>query len=529
MVPVGTAAKASWCPAISRCWRCRRTARSSIRSSGFGTICAVTGSPTRCFPAWRTSSRPARWPGTGLPTTPAWSARSARSPGLRLHPLCRAACYRTVVCDRKYTQVRKYPEIRITGQVYSHVCTGTNGCGLAVGSAPTSTAQLEIQGPAFAPYQPASMDANQAEFWTVSSQTFEGVDSKKTPIPSHQWAWAYCPSGWPGTPNPNWICLKNATFNPSLLYEMAYTAKNPLVLGVGFAAFRDLGSFLRYEAAAPGGGSNPISGTVKRTYTVGSSQSGPSLHGFIFWGFNQDENGRTVFDGAWPQIDGRMMVMNIRWGQPNNLMYLYMGGDEAPVWWADYPNLARRLPPNGMLHRCAKSNTCPQILETFASAELYSEKFSASLCGFTCIADIPLPLNVHRYYSPGATHGGGNGSFTWAAPGTVAIPAGQSLPNDPIPETFTNDALTYAFIQLLMSGTPMPPSVYPTLARGELVPNTAAAEGFPNIPDLPYHGDQAWPPFVYDFGPERTTTKRVAYQLSSHQSSRVCCPSMRRK
>jgi hypothetical protein len=163
--------------------------------------------------------------------------------------------------------------------------------------------------------------------------------------------------------------------------------------------------------------------------------------------------------------------------------------------------LARRLPPNGMLHRCANSNTCPQILETFGSAELYSEKFSASLCGFTCIADIPLPSNVYRYYSRGATHGGGNGSFTWAAPSTVAIPAGQSLPNNPIPETFTNNALTYAFIQLLISGTPMPPSVYPTLARRELVPNTAAAEGFPNIPGLPYQGDQAWPPFVYDFGP----------------------------
>jgi Alpha/beta hydrolase domain len=389
----------------------------------------------------------------------------------------------------------------ITGEVYGHVCTGTNGCGLAVGSAPTSTAQLVIQGPAFAPYQPASMDTNQAQFWTVSSQTFMGVDSAKTPIQSDQWAWAYCPSGWPGTPNPNWICLKNGTFNPSLLYEMVYTAKNPLVLGVGFAAFRDLGSFLRYEPVAPGRGSNPIFGTVSKTYTVGSSQSGAFLHGFIFWGFNKDENGRKVFDGAWPQIDGRMMVMSIRWGQPNNLMYLYMGGDEAPVWWADYPNLARGLPPNGMLDRCANSNTCPQILETFASAELYSEKFSASLCGFTCVEDIPIPSNVHRYYTPGATHGGGNGSFTWAAPGTVAIPAGQSLPNNPIPETFTNNALTYAFIQLLMQGTPMPPSVYPTLARGELVPNTAAAEGFPNIPGLPYQGDQAWPPFVYDFGP----------------------------
>jgi Alpha/beta hydrolase domain len=393
----------------------------------------------------------------------------------------------------------------ITGAVYGHVCTGTNGCGLAVGSAPTSTAQLVIQGPAFVPYQPASMDTSQAQFWTVSSQTFTGVTSAKTPIPSDQWAWAYCPSGWPGTPNPNWICLKTGTFNPNLLYEMAYTAKNPLVLGVGFAAFRDLGSFLRYGTVAPGGGSNPISGTVTKASTVGSSQSAAFLHGFIFWGFNKDENGRKVFDGAWPQVDGRMMVMNIRWGQPNNLMYLYMGGDEAPVWWADYPNLARGLPANGMLHRCAQNNTCPEILETFASAELYSEKFHASLCGFTCIEDIPIPSNVHRYYTPGGTHGGGAANFTWASPATITTPAGQSLPTSPIPATHTNNALNFAFVQLIMQGTPMPPSVYPTIARGELVPNTAAAEGYPDfnltVPRLTYRGDQAWPPFVYDFGP----------------------------
>jgi hypothetical protein len=401
--------------------------------------------------------------------------------------------------------VNKNGKEPITGKLYGHVCTGTNGCGLTVGSAPTSTAQLAIQGPAFVPYQPASMDTNQAQFWTVSSQTFKGVTGAKTPIPSGQWAWAYCPNGWPGTPNPNWICLKNGTFDPSLLYEMVYTAKNPLVLGVGFAAFRDLGSFLRYEPVAPDGGSNPIFGTVSTTYTVGSSQSGAFLHGFIFWGFNKDENGRKVFDGAWPQVDGRMMVMNIRWGQPNNLMYLYMGGDEAPVWWADYPNLARGLPANGMLHRCAQSNTCPEILETFASAELYSEKFSGSLCGFTCIEDIPIPANVHRYYTPGGTHGGGTASFTWTSPAAITTPAAQSLPTSPIPATHTNNALTYAFVQLIMRGTPMPPSVYPTLARGELVPNTAAAEGYPDfhvtVPRLAYQGDQAWPPFVYDFGP----------------------------
>ena len=395
----------------------------------------------------------------------------------------------------------------ITGKVYSHVCTGTNGCGLAVGSAPTSTAQLVIQGAGrFAPYQPASMDTKQAEFWTVSSQTFTGVTGPKTPIPSDKWAWAYCPNGWPGTPNPNWICLKDATFDPSLLYEMVYTAKDPLVLGVGFAAFRDLGSFLRYEPVAPDGGANPIFGSVSKAYTIGNSQAGAFLHGLIFYGFNRDESRRKVFDGAWPQVDGRMMVMNLRWGQPNNLMYLYVAGDEAPVWWADYPNLARGLPPNGMLHRCAQTDTCPEILETFASAELYSEKFSASLCGFTCIEDIPIPSNVHRYYTAGGTHGGGAANFNWTSPATIATPAVQSLPTSPIPATHTNNALTWAFVELLMTGKPMPPSVYPTIARGELVPNTAAAEGYPDfsttVPRLTYRGDQAWPPFVYDFGPQ---------------------------
>jgi hypothetical protein len=129
------------------------------------------------------------------------------------------------------------------------------------------------------------------------------------------------------------------------------------------------------------------------------------------------------------------MVMNLRWAAPNDLMYLDRGGDEAPVWWADYPNLARNLPANGMLHRCAQNNTCPQILETFGSGEIYSEKLSVSLCGFTCVADIPLPSNVHRYYSAGATHGGGTVSFTWSSPTSITIPAGQSLANDPIPET----------------------------------------------------------------------------------------------
>src|SRR6202023_2504015 len=115
MVPVGTTAMDWWCPAISLCWRCRPTARSSIQWSGFGTICAATGSPTRCFEASPTSWTPARWRGTGSPPTPAWSARSARSPGLRLRPLY---SWR-LLCGLR-SKTHSCPEI--SGDPYKAVC-----------------------------------------------------------------------------------------------------------------------------------------------------------------------------------------------------------------------------------------------------------------------------------------------------------------------------------------------------------------------------------------------------------------------
>jgi hypothetical protein len=59
------------------------------------------------------------------------------------------------------------------------------------------------------------------------------------------------------------------------------------------------------------------------------------------------------------------LYINERWAQPNVLSDLYMGGNEAPDWWADWPNMARDLPPAGMLDRCKASHTCPQVLETW--------------------------------------------------------------------------------------------------------------------------------------------------------------------
>ena len=431
----------------------------------------------------------------------------------------------------------------ITGPVYSHVAPKTSGptAQLIISNSPSAvagTGSPPATGGVFTPYQPATSDTTKATFWSETSQTLGGVNTDKEPVSSSDWSWAYCPNGSGGagyTPSTTWICLKNPAtgFDPGRLYEIVFPAANPLVLGVGYAATRDLVSFLHHGNNAPGGGSNPISGSVTKTLIVGSSQSGAFIRALIFYGFNEDENGhgfnndehshdfddehghghehgRIVFDGANPQIDGRMLWLNERFAQPTVLLQLYMGGNEAPVWWTNYPNEARHLGANGLLRRCKESNTCPEILEWFGELEFYGEKMGPDITGYCviCRNDIPVPQNVHRFYHPGTSHGGGAGGvagFSWSAPPATPVNSNQMYPSNLNPETQTNNALLQDFIQLLMTGAAMPTSTpgveWPTVQHRQLVANNAADVGFPNIPGFPYGGNNAWPPIVYDFGP----------------------------
>jgi hypothetical protein len=190
--------------------------------------------------------------------------------------------------------------------------------------------------------------------------------------------------------------------------------------------------------------------------------------------------------------------MNVRFALPDVITNLYMMADEAPVWWAHYPDKARHLPANGLLDRCTETRTCPEVLETFGSLEFYDEKMSPDLIGFTAEEDIPLPRNVHRYYYPATTHGGGSGGFTFVA--NPAPANGCVFPANPNPESDTNNALQDDFVALVMHGTPMPRSSYPTLRDRLLVPATQREEGFPNIPKYPFQGNQINFAELFDFG-----------------------------
>jgi Alpha/beta hydrolase domain len=373
------------------------------------------------------------------------------------------------------------------------------------------------------PYKPASLDTNRATLTIHSHETIDGKVTVAGVVPASDWAWAKCDAinPFPGTPDPTQICLKNG-FDNKLLYQVVFTAKDPYVLGVGFAAFRDVAAFFRHETADRFGTANPIAGLVKHVISRGNSQSGNFLRGFIHLGFNQDEAGRQVHDGAWPIIAGRRIALNFRWAQPDGVLELYQAGSEGPQWWLPHPDPVRRDAQGktatlGILDRCSVTKTCPKIIEHFGSAEVWSLKLTPEWVGTDGKVDIALPDNVRRYYIASTNHGG----FAVPSPGTAfsaslaesALPPPNcpgnnfgtgTLSANPLPHIHTVNALRVHFRNWVMSNTAPPASRWPLLAKGELVAADRQAMNFPAIPGIPntVPSNFIMPTFDYDWGPE---------------------------
>ena len=358
---------------------------------------------------------------------------------------------------------------------------------------PANTTTLPIlRGGVAGTADPASLDPSKA---TLTRRASEG--SAVVPLRSDDWAFADCSrSPFPGTPDPGKICVKGG-FNPAYLYELVYTAKDPKVHGIGFAATRDLNSYLRYSTRDDAGTPNVLGGRISWAISQGNSQSGTFLRSFIHLGFNQDEAGRIVFDGSNPNIAARLLAMNVRFAAPSGGAAMYEAGSDGVVWWADYADEARGRPSAGLLDRCRATDTCPKIVETFGSSEFYNLRASPSLVGTRADRDIPLPSNVRRYYFPGVRHGGGPGGFD----PTPQREACCGLVPNPNPSGDTLRALQNALVEWVVKGTLPPPSQYPRLDRGELASPTQAALGFPTIPGVPLPDGVLTPLYAYDFGP----------------------------
>jgi hypothetical protein len=349
---------------------------------------------------------------------------------------------------------------------------------------------------------PASLDTTKAKLISIARENNVGVRTGVVEIPSGDWAFADCRSTpFPGTASSTQICLKNG-FDPNLIYELVYTAKDPLVLGVGMAAMRDVVSFFRRASAADG---NPIAGKIEWVIGYGISQSGRYTKNFILLGFNEDEDGRIVWDGAHPIIGGSMGQFNIRFAQPGFVANIFQPGAEGPIWWGNYNDKARGRGVTGILERCRASHTCPKIFDDFGGAEIWYGRGSIGIAGTGGSHDIPLPGNVRLYYNASTAHGGGPGGFSLAQPalpGSTGNYFSLMLARNPNPQTETRRALFVALTDWVTKGRKPPRSEYPQVKDKTLVPATAKAMHWPKIPGAPTPDNVMNVLMDYDYGPD---------------------------
>ena len=267
-----------------------------------------------------------------------------------------------------------------------------------------------------------------------------------------------------------------AGFDAGAIYELVYTARDPMVLGLGFAAVRDVAAFLRQGTA-----DNPLGRPVQRAYAHGVSQSGRALRDFLYWGFNEDERGRLVFEAMNPHIAGtRRSFTNARFAQPgrnpaSHTDRLYPA-DQFPFTYAvmDDPVSGRR---DGLLLRCRLTNTCPKIFQTDSNYEFFGAR--ASLLVTDTHGDhIDLPADVRAYMTAGAPH--------FSDPDAVVTQTPVcALPVNPIHAGAPLRALLVALNGWVRDGIMPPSSRYPMRSDNTLV---AATDPFPAIPGLAYAG-----------------------------------------
>jgi len=284
-------------------------------------------------------------------------------------------------------------------------------------------------------------------------------------------------------------------FDGGAIYEFVYQAKDPIVMGLGFAAMRDVISFLRYRETDDAGTANPLAyrGLPEVAISFGNSQSGRYQRDMLYQGFNEDLSGRIVFDGIHPHIAGsRKTFTNYQFSQPGRWQKQhedhFYPGDQFPFTYATLTDpISGRT--DGLQVRCSRTNTCPKVIHTDGEAEVYQGR-SSLIVTDPLGGHIELPENVRAYVIAGTRHGGGRGVFSETNRGIC-----QNL-NSPMPISEIRTALTVALYEWVAHGTAPPASRFPTVANGGLVP--AADLAFPHIPGVTYNGS-ANPLEVRDF------------------------------
>ena len=259
------------------------------------------------------------------------------------------------------------------------------------------------------------------------------------------------------------------------IYEFVYPARDPVVMGIGFAAIRDLVSHLRHNPSAD----NPLSGAVRYAMGFGISQSGRVLRDLVHLGFNQDLAGRQVFDAIMPVVSGsRRTFVNHAFAQPGRYArqhedHLYLD-DQFPF---TYPTITDPVSgkADGILQRAREQGVCPKIIHLDTDADIWNARASL-VATDTAGIDLPMPEDVRLFVAAGTQH-------------SVYKPDQRKvteLPGNPLGYGFWMRALLIALVEWVECGAEPPASRFPSRAEGTLVTRDHAEALFPRLPGITF-------------------------------------------
>jgi hypothetical protein len=264
-------------------------------------------------------------------------------------------------------------------------------------------------------------------------------------------------------------------FEPGRIYDVVYRTADPKIVGFGLSGTRDLVSFLKYDTTDQ----NPARG-VKFALGWGVSQSGRFLRHFVYEGFNEDEEGRSVFDGVFDQVGGAGRgSFNHRFAQASrdalqffNILF--------PVDLFPFTDAPETDPATGavdsLLARAERTHTAPKIVHLLTNSEYFNRAGSLVHTDPTGTKDAELPANTRVYMIASAPHG--PGPFPPASNVGGGMVGRAAL--NPLNYSPAVRALFHALDRWVVDDVAPPPSAYPRIADGTLTPPDRA--GWPAIP-----------------------------------------------
>ena len=246
-------------------------------------------------------------------------------------------------------------------------------------------------------------------------------------------------------------------FESGKIYELVYRARDPVVVGLGLAAVRDLMSYAKYDPSSPF--------PVRWGVGLGISQTGRFLRHFVYQGFNTDEARRQVFDGVFVHTAGAGRgSFNHRFAQPSRDAHRF-SAFFYPTDLFPFSGVSQRDPETGATDGLfAHEARLPKVFFTNTGYEYWGRAASLLHTTPAADADVEPASNERNYHLAGAQHFVVDRPAVSEQSDAVVTHRGSPLDFHPALR-----ALLARLVEWVRDGREPPASAYPRLDAGTLV------------------------------------------------------------